>query len=164
MYKINLTDEERALQNSYARKMYSKEFNLITDVERAANSKRSQTGRRNINQNLRCISQWRSGANKRGIEWTISKEYLLALMSNTFVCPVLNLPLDYNCVGRGRGNPNPAKASLDRIDSSKGYEEGNVWIISWRANQIKNDATLDELEKLVLALRKKQGDDNEFFS
>jgi len=36
-----------------------------------------------------------------------------------------------------------------------GYVKGNVWVISHRANRIKNDATLLELEKLVTALKKR---------
>jgi hypothetical protein len=48
---------------------------------------------------------------------------------------------------KGAGTP-----SLDRIDSSLGYVKGNVWVISWRANHIKTDATLDELRLLVTGL------------
>lgn len=40
--------------------------------------------------------------------------------------------------------------SLDRIDSSKGYVKGNVRVISKRANQLKNNATVEEME-MVLA-------------
>lgn len=69
------------------------------------------------------------------------------------VCPVYGMPL---VIADGKGKKNwapPNSPSLDRIDSSKGYVKGNVWVISWRANHIKNDATLEELEKLVAALR-----------
>lgn len=39
--------------------------------------------------------------------------------------------------------------SIDRVDSSKGYIPGNVKVISLRANQLKNNATIEELENIV---------------
>jgi hypothetical protein len=62
-------------------------------------------------------------------------------------CPVLGIPLD--CAA-GRFAPN--LPSLDRIDNSKGYLKGNVWVISWRANRIKGNASIAELCALVHAL------------
>lgn len=43
--------------------------------------------------------------------------------------------------------------SLDRIDPRKGYVKGNVWIISYRANLIKNDGTAEEHEMIAKAMR-----------
>lgn len=45
--------------------------------------------------------------------------------------------------------------SLDRIDSTKGYIKGNVWVISRRANIIKNDATPAELRMIADAVEDK---------
>ena len=65
-----------------------------------------------------------------------------------FCCPVLGCELVAQ-VGLVQAN----SPSLDRIDQALGYVKGNVWVISWRANRIKNDATLAELEALVAALK-----------
>jgi hypothetical protein len=55
-------------------------------------------------------------------------------------CPLLGTPME--------------SPSLDRIDSTKGYVKGNVWVISNRANTLKNDATLTELKTLVENLQR----------
>ena len=67
------------------------------------------------------------------------------------VCPVLGIKLD--CAAGLKADALP---SLDRIDSSKGYIKGNVWVISWRANQLKRDSSLGELRMLVAALEKQE--------
>ena len=48
-------------------------------------------------------------------------------------------------------------ASLDRIEPARGYTPDNVWVISWRANHIKADASLGELEILVEGLQHHAG-------
>ena len=55
---------------------------------------------------------------------------------------------------RGGVSEREDSPSLDRLDSSLGYTPENVWWISYRANRLKNDSTLEELEKLVKAIRK----------
>lgn len=62
-------------------------------------------------------------------------------------CPVLGIPL---FVGERQCDNSP---TLDRLDNLKGYTEDNVRVISWRANTLKRDATLDELEKIVQYMR-----------
>ena len=54
-------------------------------------------------------------------------------------CPILGLELDYFAEFRQENS-----VSFDRIDSSKGYESGNVQLLSWRANRIKNDGSAKE--------------------
>lgn len=64
-------------------------------------------------------------------------------------CPVLGLELDWFAETRSENSP-----SIDRIDSTKGYVKGNVAVMSWRANRIKNDGTLEEHQKIVEYLSK----------
>lgn len=65
-------------------------------------------------------------------------------------CPVFGTKLEFG----GRRN-NPDSPSIDRIDNRLGYVAGNVWVISLRANHLKNDSTLEELEQLTKVLRKR---------
>ncbi len=60
------------------------------------------------------------------------------------VCPVLGIPLKYG-VGKRTG----ASPSLDRLRPELGYVKGNVAVISWRANDLKRDATPDELRRVA---------------
>ena len=64
-------------------------------------------------------------------------------------CPILGIELDYfSQDGRQENSP-----SFDRIDPLKGYIKGNVAVISWRANRIKNDGTAEEHEKIAKFMR-----------
>ena len=63
-------------------------------------------------------------------------------------CPLLGIALS-----QGDGKMHANSPTLDRINPKLGYVPGNVWVISQRANLIKNDATLLELELLVEKLR-----------
>lgn len=62
-------------------------------------------------------------------------------------CPVLGIEL--NRIERDHC------PSFDRVDPSKGYIKGNVFIISNRANRMKQEATLENLEALVCYVKSK---------
>jgi hypothetical protein len=55
-------------------------------------------------------------------------------------CPILGIKLE--C---GIGRAIQSSPSLDRLDNSKGYTPDNVWIISRLANQMKNEANIEQL-------------------
>ncbi len=64
-------------------------------------------------------------------------------------CPVLGFPL---VIGDGRLQFN--SPSVDRIYPEKGYVTGNVNVISYRANTIKLNATIEEVEAVLNYMRK----------
>jgi hypothetical protein len=77
-------------------------------------------------------------------------------------CPVFNVPLEWSCQrGNGTGGL-PNSPSIDRIDPSRGYVKGNIWVISHRANTIKNDASHDELKLVTKAVGKALVDSLDF--
>jgi hypothetical protein len=80
-------------------------------------------------------------ANNKKWEWTIE----FGDLEWPDKCPVLGIPLNY-FVDTFRQEDSP---SIDRIDSSKGYIPGNVVVISYRANRIKNDGTPEEHAKIA---------------
>lgn len=61
---------------------------------------------------------------------------------------ITGIVVPYNLITTTRGFV-PAAPSIDRINQDSGYTKDNIRVISWRANHIKNDATLEELEKIV---------------
>lgn len=63
-------------------------------------------------------------------------------------CPVLGIPLRFGKQGDEPGWRDNSP-SVDRIIPSVGYVKGNVIVISYRANRIKNDATIEELDKVA---------------
>ena len=103
---------------------------------------------RNRNKNHIMLYGAKQRAKRDGLECTIT----LADIIMPPACPLLGIPLAY---GQRRGGAVNGSPTLDRIDNSKGYVPGNVWVISYRANKIKNDATLEELFLLARKLSEK---------
>jgi hypothetical protein len=61
----------------------------------------------------------------------------------TEYCPILNIKLFVGDKFICENSP-----TLDRIDNEKGYIKGNIIVISNRANRLKNNSTLEEIEKI----------------
>jgi hypothetical protein len=59
-------------------------------------------------------------------------------------CPVLGLRLAVN-----EGHAKDNSITIDRIVPELGYVKSNVAIISFKANTIKNNASIEELEKVL---------------
>ena len=85
-----------------------------------------------------------SDAKKRSRQQKIPFSLTLDDIIVPTICPVLGTIL---MVGKGKVTPD--SPSLDRLRPELGYIRGNVAVISYRANRIKNDATYDELLRLV---------------
>jgi hypothetical protein len=82
----------------------------------------------------------KANATKTGTDFTIN----FGDLEFPTHCPILGIELDYFAENRSENT-----VSFDRIDSNKGYVSGNVVVISWRANRIKNDGTADEHQKIA---------------
>ncbi len=97
------------------------------------------------------LIQAKRRAKKRGIPFNLTIDDIHVPTH----CPVLGIKL---VVGTGSTDPRKAlikdnSPTIDRIDPHKGYTKGNVQVISWRANRLKGDGSLDEHEKILLYMR-----------
>lgn len=71
-------------------------------------------------------------AKKKGVPFDLSARYIYGILPDS--CPVFGVPFIFT----GNKVLGPNSPSLDRIDPAKGYVEGNLRILSLKANQIKN--------------------------
>lgn len=82
-------------------------------------------------------------AGHRNIEFDLTTEDILEKCCIN--CPVFGTPLDYRSSCLSIHSP-----TLDRFDITKGYTKDNIFVISFRANSIKRDASPDDLMRIAL--------------
>jgi len=93
--------------------------------------------------NLRCATRGRNTKNRK-LTLNVSKEYLWELfLKQNKCCVMTGRPLKFGFLKFNKKNRELGTASLDRIDSKKGYEEGNVQWVHKDVNVAKQDL-LDE--------------------
>lgn len=78
----------------------------------------------------------RGRASKQGVPFDLSYEDIVVPTH----CPILGIPLVKHTGKHRHDSP-----TLDKIIPELGYVPGNVQVISFRANSMKNDATPEEL-------------------
>ena len=98
----------------------------------------------------------RSRSRQLGLDWDsdfFTVRYLADRLHNHPYCECCNRRLD---VGRKfNRQKNDASPSIDRIIPNLGYIQYNVAILCWRCNNLKRDATYNELETVASWLKKK---------
>ena len=92
-----------------------------------------------VNPEKAMIQRARRRAKEMGLDFTLTPTDIVIPVN----CPVLGIALSRH------DHDKDVSPSLDRIDNTKGYIQGNVVVVSFKANRIKNNATIDELRKVV---------------
>lgn len=95
----------------------------------------------NLSLEKKAIRYTKSRAKQLGIEFNLTPEDIIF----PDICPILNKHLQRNeTKGPSRYSP-----SIDRIDNDKGYTVDNIQIISMKANTMKCDASVEELQRFA---------------
>ena len=101
-------------------------------------------------QTAHMVKKARQRAKDKELAFNIDNDFIRSIIPSH--CPIFGTRLEWSCNRGGAAHSLPNSPSLDRIDPLKGYVKGNVWIISNRANRIKNDASHEELKLVAEAV------------
>ena len=133
-YEIKKDWETRNIENVLKKR---KEYRSRRDVKdrRCALTKEWN---KNNNESVIC-SRAKKRAKQLNLPFDITKEDIVI----PECCPILGIKMKYSDGSMADSSP-----SIDRIIPELGYVKNNIIIISNRANRIKNNASLEEIEKL----------------
>ncbi|HUU89449.1 MAG TPA: hypothetical protein VMX17_17075 [Candidatus Glassbacteria bacterium] len=161
-----------AHENEHKKKQKAKEHYVLNKEKikkqnkewRAKNKKKLREYERSEDRKIKC-KKWRDKtrsldrlrfiwyaakrrAKDKNIIFKISKQDIADVYPSNGKCPMLGIELKIDNNKSADNSP-----SLDRIVPKLGYIVGNIQVISYRANRIKNDATIEELEKILFFLK-----------
>jgi hypothetical protein len=101
------------------------------------------------------VGRARRAAQEKNLPFDIDLDYVRLMVGENAElashCPIFQTILEWSCHRGNGGKILPNSPSIDRIDPARGYVKGNIWVISYRANVIKNDASHDELKLVTKA-------------
>lgn len=141
-------DDSKCIRcQEYVRCYYKK--NKDQEIRRAMKSQKAK-GREKINEYKRQLNRKnpinyilqgaKQRAKKLGLPFNLTREDIVI----PEYCPVFGFKLQVSDKASC-----PESISIDRLIPEKGYVKGNIQIISWRANDIKGNATPEELRKVA---------------
>jgi len=121
-YKENNKEHIKEYHKQYSKKNYTTE-------------NRRKKYRENVE--LELFHHAKNRAKLKNLEFNITKEDIVIPK----VCPIFGIPLNFE-------NKNNVP-TLDRINSGKGYIKGNIQVICFKANRLKNNGTIEEFNKII---------------
>jgi hypothetical protein len=90
------------------------------------------------------VTYFKTKAARLGVPFDLDEQWFVDNLSP--VCPILGILLDQG--------DRDSTMSVDRMIPEKGYTKENCSIISLKANRLKNNATIEELEKIIAFMKK----------
>lgn len=81
-------------------------------------------------------------AKRQGILFTLRLEDVPKIPRR---CPVFGMVMTFEGSHQDKENT----PTMDRIDNARGYVRGNITVVSWKANRIKSQLTVEEIIDLA---------------
>lgn len=141
--KVCKSEKDKIYNNTEKARL--KKFNRQNEIEWRNESNKKRRDYNKKHPEYKLLSHAKERAKNKNIEFSITRNDIII----PEYCPILGLKLE---IGNGKFTDN--SPTIDRIDNSKGYIKENIKIISWRANSIKGDSTIDEITKIIDYIKK----------
>ena len=137
---------------SYLRKSYAEESFKAQKECKSCSNKKTDNCHRGFYEDIRLswFNKFQSGAELRNIAFTITVEYLWEVFKEQdYQCALTGWPIGWAEVGANH------TASIDRIDSDKGYVVGNVQLVHKDINMAKQQYSQDYFIEMCKAVANK---------
>jgi hypothetical protein len=139
---------------SYLRKNYAEESLRLNKECKACSNKHVDNCHRGWYRGIRIswFNKFKTGAELRKIEWTLSLDDLADLYEEQKQrCALTDIDIVFPEVGHAQKAP----ASIDRIDSKKGYTKDNVQLVTRQVNMMKQAYDQDMFIATCIAVANK---------
>lgn len=131
------------LEQAYTRKDHAKQSSLSDwRCKKCCALDKSYSANLPVGNEQRMYKRFKVSAFSRGIEWNVSKEYVFSLFDGKCALTGWDILISYG----------QKTASLDRIDSNKGYIVGNVQWLHSMVNMCKNKYPEQDFIKMCVAV------------
>lgn len=135
--------------SSWCKKCCSKYASAMNKKHKTRYAERMKNSQHEYHTNnlerVMCASAKKRAKNK-GIEFNLKPEDIII----PEYCPILGMRL---VIHEDKAHDN--SPSLDRIDPSIGYIPGNICVISNKANRLKNNATIEQIEAILRYMKER---------
>jgi len=135
----------------YKREWYKANKERLQERRDANKEKKQEYNREYLKTNVE-MSMWHS-CKKRAKKGDLPFDLTIEDLEVPEKCPILGLELK-----AGNDSSREISPSLDRIVPELGYVKGNIRVISLRANRLKSDASIEELEAILKYMKEHERD------
>lgn len=139
---------------SYLRKNYAEESLRLGKVCKKCSNRNTDNSHRGWHRGVRVswFNKFRAGAETRGISWSLTVDDVADVMElQETKCALTGWCINFP----NFGSPQDAPASIDRIDSSKGYTKDNIQLVVRKVNMMKQHYTQEEFIEICKAVANK---------
>lgn len=154
---VKLSQEQLGSIADYSKWKYEKRKSSLSPQKKAAIRKKVRTAQRAKKADPSMFGKTeytalKARSKEKGYDFDLTADYIQGLFDACGgVCQQTGLPFDMNLGTKGKGNRNPLRPSVDRIDSNRGYVKDNVRIVLSIVNTMKADWPDDVVENVVKA-------------